>query len=555
MSYCVNPNCIKPNNEPFAINCANCGSNLKLRNRYRTSIPLGKGGFGATFLAADEGLPGFPSCVVKQLRPNTQSASVMKMARELFEREAFTLGKIGSHPQIPRLLDYFEEDSNFYLVQEFVDGETLKQEFERRGVFNEIEIRKVLSEIFPALGFMHENGVIHRDIKPANIMRRKQDGQLVLIDFGAVSSQVNKPSAEEDPSGLLTNFAIGTPGFAPPEQMAMRPVYSSDLYATAMSCLYLMTGRSPKDLPHDPYTGEINWKSQVKLSDRLRVVFEKLLQQSVSLRFRSAEEALKALESGNLPEEAPRVAMTPSANTNTYSSSTPSSVTVRGSSTQIPNNSRIQPSRTQSQRYGSGQGTQFDNGMMTTGNTRAGAAGSRIGNTNELKGGRKVIVEYSQGKRNFANQDYSKAAFGSATLAGIVMSRSKLIEADFCHSDLTGASFQGANLSQAKLNGANLQEAKMQRAILIKSDLGGASLILADLREANLQSAYMSKSDLSGANLSGANLKGAYLSQANLNGTNLCGADLKGAKISDEQLAQAKTNWGTIRPDGSKRLF
>jgi len=540
VSYCVNPTCANPNNEPFAINCASCGSNLKLRNRYRASRPLGKGGFGATFLAADEGLPGFPSCVVKQLRPNTQSVSVLKMARELFEREAFTLGKIGSHPQIPRLLDYFEEDSNFYLVQEFVDGETLKQEFERRGAFNEIEIRKILSEIFPALGFMHENGVIHRDIKPANIMRRKQDGQLVLIDFGAVSSQVNKPSADDDPSGLLTNFAIGTPGFAPPEQMAMRPVYSSDLYATAMSCLYLMTGRSPKDLPHDPYTGEINWKGQVKLSDRLRVVFEKLLQQSVAQRFRSAEEALRALESGNISEEQPP--KPPS--TTSPPPAPPSSVTVR-SVTQIPN-SRIQS------KSGNVQGYE-NSGMLTSGHTRT---GSRIGTGgSELKGGRRVIVEYNQGKRNFANQDYSKAAFGSATLSGIVMSRSKLVEADFCHSDLTGASFQGANLSQAKLNGANLRAAKMQRAILIKSDLGSASLIFADLREANLQSAYMSKSDLSSANLSGANLKGAYLSQANLNGTNLCGADLKGAKISEEQLAQAKTNWGTIRPDGSKRLF
>ena len=551
VSYCVNPNCANPNNEPFAINCASCGSTLRLKNRYRASRPLGKGGFGATFLAADEGLPGFPSCVVKQLRPNTQSASVLKMARELFEREAYTLGKIGSHPQIPRLLDYFEEDSNFYLVQEFVDGETLKQEFERRGVFSEIDIRKILAEIFPALGFMHENGVIHRDIKPANIMRRKQDGQLVLIDFGAVSSQVNKPSADEDPSGLLTNFAIGTPGFAPPEQMAMRPVYSSDLYATAMSCLYLMTGRSPKDLPHDPYTGEINWKSQVKLSDRLRIVFEKLLQQAVSQRFRSAEEALRALESGSIPEEANKAAFQATNQaTNTYSSPPPASVTTRNNNnTQTPTpNSRIHPPR-----YGSSQG--FDNtGMMTTGNTHAGSNSNRV-NSAELKGGRRVIVEYSQGKRNFANQDYSKAAFGSATLSGIVMSRSKLVEADFCHTDLTGASFQGANLSQAKLNSANLRETKMQRAVLIKCDLGSASLILADLREANLQSAYMSKADLSGANLSGANLKGAYLNQANLNGTNLCGANLKGAKITDEQLALAKTNWGTIRPDGSKRLF
>jgi serine/threonine-protein kinase len=543
VSYCVNPNCANPSNEPFASNCASCGSNLKLRGRYRASKPLGKGGFGATFLAADEGLPGFPSCVVKQLRPNTQSASVMKMARELFEREAFTLGKIGSHPQIPRLLDYFEEDGNFYLVQEFVDGETLKQEFERRGAFSEIEIKKILAEILPALGFMHQNGVIHRDIKPANIMRRKQDGQLVLIDFGAVSSQINKPSADEDPSGLLTNFAIGTPGFAPPEQMAMRPVYSSDLYATAMSCLYLMTGRSPKDLPHDPYTGEINWKSHVKFSDRMRAVFEKLLQQSVAQRFRSAEEALKALETGSIDTPPP----TPANNYQSYTANPPSSVTVRPSSSQVPN------SRIQSQRYG--QGTQLDSGMMTTGNTRANNPNSRIGSTGELKGGRRVIVEYAQGKRNFANQDYSKAVMSSSNLTGIVMSRSKLVEADFCHSDLSGASFQGANLSQAKLNSANLRQAKMQRAVLIKADLGSASMIGADLREANLQSAYMSKTDLSGANLSGANLKGAYLSQANLNGANLCGADLKGAKISDEQLAIAKTNWGTIRPDGSKRLF
>ncbi|MFN5816597.1 MAG: protein kinase domain-containing protein, partial [Pseudanabaena sp.] len=401
MSYCVNPNCTNPNNEPLAANCASCGSSLKLKNRYRASRPLGKGGFGATFLAADEGLPGFPSCVVKQLRPNTQSPSVMKMARELFEREAFTLGKIGSHPQIPRLLDYFEEDGNFYLVQEFIDGETLKQEFVRRGPFSEIEIRKILVEIFPALGFMHQNGVIHRDIKPANIMRRRQDGQLVLIDFGAVSSQINKPSADDDPSGLLTNFAIGTPGFAPPEQMAMRPVYSSDLYATAMSCLYLMTGQSPKELPHDPYTGEINWKGNVKLSNRMMFIFEKLLQQSVSQRFRSAEEALKALESSGISEDLPKAAIFPKISGQVASNHP--SVTIKDTNTQQLN------SRIQAQKYSNTQG--WDSGMLSAGNTRA-VATNRFGG--ELKGGRKVIFEYSQGKRNFANQDYSKAAFGSA---------------------------------------------------------------------------------------------------------------------------------------------
>ena len=89
----------------------------KLRDRYRIVKALAKGGFGATFLAQDEGLPGEPSCVIKQLRPAAGGAEVLLMARELFAREAKTLGKVGTHPQVPRLLDYFEDTQQFYLVQ------------------------------------------------------------------------------------------------------------------------------------------------------------------------------------------------------------------------------------------------------------------------------------------------------------------------------------------------------------------------------------------------------------------------------------------------------
>ncbi|MFN9859938.1 MAG: serine/threonine protein kinase, partial [Pseudanabaena sp.] len=193
--------------------------------------------------------------------------------------------------------------------------------------------------------------------------------------------QINKPSADDDPSGLLTNFAIGTPGFAPPEQMAMRPVYSSDLYATAMSCLYLMTGQSPKELPHDPYTGEINWKGNVKLSNRMMFIFEKLLQQSVSQRFRSAEEALKALESSGISEDLPKAAIFPKISGQVASNHP--SVTIKDTNTQQLN------SRIQAQKYSNTQG--WDSGMLSAGNTRA-VATNRFGG--ELKGGRKVIFEY-----------------------------------------------------------------------------------------------------------------------------------------------------------------
>ncbi|AFY74324.1 serine/threonine protein kinase [Synechococcus sp. PCC 7502] len=563
MSYCVNPNCTRPDNPDKATVCLACGAALKLKGSFSAIRPLGRGGFGATYLAVDESLPGHPPCVIKQLRPNTQSASVLKMARELFEREATTLGRIGNHPQIPRLLAYFEEAANFYLVQEYVEGETLKQEFERKGNFKEIDIIKVLSEILPALGFMHQNGVIHRDIKPANIIRRKQDAQLVLIDFGAVSTQTNRATAEEEEGGLLTSFAIGTPGFAPPEQMAMRPVYSSDIYATAMTCLYLMTGRSPKDFPHDPYTGEINWRSEVNLSENMAAIFNKMLQISVSQRFRTAEEVIAAMGAKSAPTIT--ASRPPASNPVTPKRSTTSlrTSTTRGGSTQgagkfstqdlsggSTTGKAITP-RTQSTRGWTKSPTGEDDSFTRTRDQTY--IGKELGK--ELKGGRKVIVEYGHGKRNFANLDLSKASLAGTNLSGIVMSRSKLVETDFCQSDLTHASFTGAIMTQVKLNGANLAQAKMQRAILTKADLGGACLNQADLREANLQSAYMSKADLSGADLTGANLKGAYLSQANLRGTNLSGADLKGARITDEQIATAKTNWATVRPDGSKKIF
>ncbi|MFN3926463.1 MAG: pentapeptide repeat-containing protein [Pseudanabaenaceae cyanobacterium] len=539
MSYCVNPHCPRPENEADALTCAACGSNLLLKGRYRAVRPLGKGGFGATFLASEQihNIVGPPSAVIKQLRPTSTSPSVLKMAKELFEREAQTLARVGSHPQIPRLLDYFEEGGNFYLVQEYIEGETLKQEFERRGIFNEHEIKKILQEILPTLAFMHQHGVIHRDIKPANIIRRKIDGQLVLIDFGAVTSQ--KPQYaenEEDPGALLTNFAIGTPGFAPPEQMQMRPVFSSDIYAAAMTCLYLMTGRSPKDFPYDPYTGEINWKGIVQMSEPLRQIFEKMLKQVPAQRYRSAEEVLKALNALKSSASSPPLP--------TLSGVTTQPAVSPARITNLPN-SEIKRVSPRPSSPATPVGSVSGGGMITQAHSRFG----------EVKGGRKVINEYNSGKRNFANLDLQKISLGSAELPGIVMSRSRLREAELSYANLSGASFQGADLTSARLSGANLCNAKMQRAILVKADLSAAMMTDAALEGANLQNAYMSKADLSGANLSNANLRGAYLLQANLRGANLNNADLKGAKVSEEQLAQAKTNWGTIRPDGTKRLF
>ncbi|RMF25348.1 MAG: serine/threonine protein kinase, partial [Cyanobacteria bacterium J083] len=294
MSYCLNDNCSHPKNPPKARVCQTCGSKLLLRNRYRVIGGLGKGGFGTTYLAVNISLPGSPACVIKQLKPATDNPGVLKMAHELFEREAATLGMVGTHPQVPMLLDFFEHNQRFYLIQEYVKGLNLQQEVKRNGTFSEAGIKQFLTEILPILGDIHAQKVIHRDIKPANIIRRETDKKLVLIDFGVVKNQVN--SLVSNDQTALTAFAVGTPGFAPPEQLAMRPVYASDIYALGVTCVYLLSGKSPKDMRSDPFTGEILWDDYIRVSPEFTGVLKKMLEVSVRNRYKSTDEVLKGLD-------------------------------------------------------------------------------------------------------------------------------------------------------------------------------------------------------------------------------------------------------------------
>ncbi len=297
MSYCLNPACTNPHNSPQDQICCACGQALVLRDRYRATKVLGRGGFATTFLAIDQTLPGTPTCVIKQLRSVASNPEAKEMARTLFQREASTLGSMGHHPQLPRLLDYYELDGEFYLIQEYVKGSTLKQEVDRFGPLSEPMVEAALREVLPILDYLHNQGVIHRDIKPANIMRRSIDNKLVLIDFGAVIDQVNQvktSDAQENSTAIL--FAVGTNGYAPPEQFSMRPVFASDLYSLGVTCLYLLTGKSPKQGAGDQKMGLLTWLNQLDISPYLHNILTNMLAVSPQDRYQSAKEVLAALE-------------------------------------------------------------------------------------------------------------------------------------------------------------------------------------------------------------------------------------------------------------------
>ena len=267
-----------------------------LKNRYKILSVLGSGGFGDTYLAQDIDLPSHPTCVVKQLKPKDTNPNVLPIAKGLFDREAEYLYKLGNaHTQIPKLFAHFEENNEFFLVQEFVEGHSLAEEIPIGQRLSESATTALLIEILEVLAFVHQNNIIHRDIKLTNIMRRRQDGKIVLIDFGAVK---DISALKTDSQGHTdVTVSIGSPGYMPSEQARGKPRLSSDVYAVGMIGIQALTGIAPDSLQEDANTGEILWRDRVEVSNAFAEVLQKMVFSHFSQRYKSAIDALQGMQS------------------------------------------------------------------------------------------------------------------------------------------------------------------------------------------------------------------------------------------------------------------
>ncbi|MFK8186579.1 MAG: CHASE2 domain-containing protein [Phormidesmis sp.] len=285
-----------------------------LAGRYKLTRILGAGGFGQTYLALDthqrplEGQGNVHSvqvinqCVVKQLQPASQDTNFLSVARRLFETEAKTLGRLGSHAQIPQLLNFFEEDNEFYLVQEYIDGQSLEDEIKELGHLNEADIIALLEDVLPVLQFIHDNHVVHRDLKPDNLIRRRDNGKLVLIDFGAVKEIRTKIITGEQ---TALTIGIGTQGYTPSEQLSGKPRYSSDLYALGMTAIHALTGKAPSDIPEDFDSLDPQWQNYAQVSPGLAIVLSKMTRHYIYQRYGNVKEVLHDLSRlEELPAEA-----------------------------------------------------------------------------------------------------------------------------------------------------------------------------------------------------------------------------------------------------------
>jgi len=277
------------------LTCQACGASLRLNQRYRGQGLLGEGGFGRTYLAVDARASPPRQCVVKQAtviayRSTQDSAELHRR----FQLEAQQLATLGQHPQIPQLLDVLDNAQGQFLVQDYIPGPNLAQLAQQQS-FNELQVRRVLTDLLPVLQFVHSHQVIHRDIKPANIIAPPAPKPLVLVDFGASKYIYDQALLEK------TGTVIGSAGYVAPEQALGKAVFASDIFSLGLTCLHLLTGLHPFDLYS---VSEDAWAWRPFLSNpvspALARVLERMVNRNLRERYSTAQEVMADLRWGGL---------------------------------------------------------------------------------------------------------------------------------------------------------------------------------------------------------------------------------------------------------------
>ena len=222
-------------------------------------------------------------CILKQIKLHSGDPNTLKSAERLFSSELPILERLGYHDQIPQLWDHFEANEEFYVVQEYINGESLEERLKDNPCLSEETVINLLQNTLFVLAFIHQHRVIHRNIKPSNLIIRNTDEKIVLIDFG-VLQEIAYLTAATTFQPIET-----TKAYLPPEQLAGRPNLGSDIYALGIIAIQCLTGKHPDELSRNEQTGELIWREGLQINRRLAKIIEKMIYLDVGKRYQSAE--------------------------------------------------------------------------------------------------------------------------------------------------------------------------------------------------------------------------------------------------------------------------
>lgn len=254
-------------------------------DKYEILKLIGKGGMSKVYLAMDKRLN--KQWAVKEIEKDAHDENSEIIIESAIAEASLIKGL--DHPSIVRIVDIINGGDVIYIIEDYVEGETLKDIVDRNGPQPQQLVVDWAKQICKALEYLHTRtpAIIYRDMKPANVML-KPDGNVIIIDFGI--AREHKDSNVED------TVWLGTRGYAAPEQfggMGQQTDARTDIYCLGVTMYHLLTGKNPSEPPYEVYPIR-HWDPH--LSPGLEAVIEQCTQLDPDKRYQSCIELLYALE-------------------------------------------------------------------------------------------------------------------------------------------------------------------------------------------------------------------------------------------------------------------
>jgi serine/threonine-protein kinase len=271
-----------------------------LGGRYQFIRVLESNAFGQTYLAEDLRADNQAKCVVKRLQVNSKNPRTQRFVSILLKKKAETLSGF-TFEQTPKILNFFEDPSGFYLVEEYIDGVPLSEAIAESSPMEEDKVASLIQEILEVLLVVHGWGVIHRCLKPENLIRRFSDQKLVLIGFGIfkeISAQVMR---SQQPTGQAAPSI--TSAYLPPEHTQGPLQFNSDIYAAGMIGVHALTGLSEGDLfklrsltTNGAAPPRLLWREKATVSSSLADIIDRMIHPNASQRYQMVADALNDIK-------------------------------------------------------------------------------------------------------------------------------------------------------------------------------------------------------------------------------------------------------------------